>query len=148
MNSYEVHTICTDRALECCPTAVTFETVVAFKTCAIVETGVTFTFANATWTYTYKNNHLMDSHLTLWYQLPYTKFVHATIYIYIYVCNREELINTPNLTHNELFKTVKQGLCKIIWASLPLAHHTTCESPSKHRHYQLFLFWENGNKLI
>jgi len=81
VNSYEVHTICTDRALECCPTAVTFETVVAFKTCAIVETGVTFTFANATWTYTYKNNHLMDSHLTLWHQLFYTEFVYTTLYV-------------------------------------------------------------------
>jgi hypothetical protein len=65
MTNYEVRTICTDRALECGPPAVTFETVIAFKTRAIVETGVAFTFANATRTYAYKSNHLVDSSLTL-----------------------------------------------------------------------------------
>jgi hypothetical protein len=51
---YLLQTICTDRTLECSPSAVTFETIIAFKTCTIVETRAAFTLAYASWTYTYK----------------------------------------------------------------------------------------------
>lgn len=58
LKGYLLHTICTDRTLECSPSAVTFETIIAFKTCTIVETRIAFTSANASWTYTYKEKKI------------------------------------------------------------------------------------------
>lgn len=123
MNSYEVHTICTDRALECCPTAVTFETVVAFKTCAIVETGVTLTFANATWTYTYKNSHLMDSHLTLWHQLFYTEFVYTTLYMQQRGTDKYSKFNTQWI--------IKNCKTRLMQNNFGLLHHWPITQPIK-----------------